>query len=190
MKLQHSSNVTLAYLATSLLQSRWQVHRRADPSQLQQEARGPAAGGAAVSHLGPGAGCGLSYHPGRQQCGGSRPRRVQAGEHRLRALLVRVLLLHPLPHHAAALLRHVSRPAALGGGAQGQTEEQHPGLPQAAGGRRRLAAAAGLAATAVAARHREGADGHFGRAVRLPGALRRGREEQGRRPARSELRRY
>lgn len=139
----------------------WQVHRRVNPTQLQQEARGPAAGGAAVRHLDLGLGRGLTHHLRHQQRARPRPWRVQIGKQRLRPVLVCVLLLHPVSHHAAAVLRHVPRPEALGGGAEGQAEKQHPGLPQAPGGRR-FAPPAGLLAAAAAAHHREGTDRHAG----------------------------
>lgn len=72
-----------------------------------------------------------------------------------------MLLLHPLSHHAAAVLWHVPRPEALGGSAESQAEEQHPGLPQASGSSR-IAAATGLIAAATAAHHREGTDRYSG----------------------------
>lgn len=53
-----------------------QVHRRVNPSELQQEARGPAADGAAVGHLDSGPGRGLAHHIRHQQRARPRPQRV------------------------------------------------------------------------------------------------------------------
>lgn len=53
-----------------------QVHRRVNPFQLQQEACGPAADGAAVGHLDPGPGRGFTNHFWHQQRARPRPQRV------------------------------------------------------------------------------------------------------------------
>ena len=129
-----------------------QVHRCSHPSELQQEACGHASDGAAVGHLGRGAGRGVARRVRHQQRAGPRPHRVQTGERRLRAVLVRVLLLHPVSHHAAAVLRHVSRPEAMGRSSESQAEEQYSGLPKASRSGRR-AAGARRSAAITAARH-------------------------------------
>ncbi|KAL2805556.1 D(4) dopamine receptor, partial [Daubentonia madagascariensis] len=105
------------------------VRGRGRAPALQPPGRGPATAAAHRRHVAAVGGGGRARAVRPQRRARPRPRRVPPGGPRLRGLLVRVLLLPALPAHAAAVLGHLPRPAALGGGPSRQAAR--PGAPQA-----------------------------------------------------------
>ncbi len=137
-----------------------QVHRSLHPFSLQPQTRGPATDCPAFRHMDPGLGRGLPRDVRNQQHPQPGPQRMQAGGQQLRGVFLRLFVFRAVPHHAFAVLRDVPGPEELGGGEEGQAEEQHAGQQKASGGHR-VPAAAVRPAAASAARDRERPDWHY-----------------------------
>lgn len=91
----------------------FQVHCSGGPSEVQQEPVQCPSAGPHHCYLGAVFGCGESGHLWSQPGAGSRPQRVQTGGRPVCCVLVRLLLLRALSHHALLVLLDVSRPAAV-----------------------------------------------------------------------------
>lgn len=102
-----------------------QVYRCVRPTQLQPQTCGPAADCPAVCYVDLGTSRGLACAVRHQRRAKSGPQRVQVGEQQLRGLLLCLLILRALPHHAAALLWNISGPQEVGGDEESQAEEQY-----------------------------------------------------------------